>query len=559
MPAAPGPHQWPTRRSSAPAAALVILFALGAALLYSADGAAATASHFLYVPVIVAASIYGPAGGIAAGVVCALLAGPALSAALAGAVTAAAALSWGSAGTGYVTVGAVTGMAFRIMGRQTQELTRLRFTDAATELPNISAARAYLRGTNMLGLPAGPGTYTVLSIRILNHEKLVETFGQGHVRQLVQRFAGLLRDRLGDETFVARSAPDRLALIHPRGQDDAERLLPVIDGIASHPVDVSGVPLFLDIATGLACSESPDDDPEEMIARADVATTRAAGAGRDTAVYDGRRESDHRRGLKLLGEVDRALAEGQFHLVYQPKLDLATGRLLGAEALARWHHPEHGPLSPGAFIPLLEQTRLVDPFARWSVQTAIDQALAWRHAGLWVPVAVNVAARNLHSDTLLDFVDRTLDGRGIDAALLELEITETALLNIGAPRLRQLERLRDRGVGISVDDFGTGYASLTYIRDLPVTAVKLDRSFIHALPERPRDRALVYRVIQMAHDLGQRVIGEGVEDAATLQSLQALGCDAAQGFHIARPAAPADARRLLAAPAWSPPAGSGAA
>lgn len=238
--------------------------------------------------------------------------------------------------------------------------------------------------------------------------------------------------------------------------------------------------------------------------------------------------------LALLAALPAALTAGEFVLEYQPILRLPERRIIGVEALVRWDHPGQGRILPAEFLPLIDRAGLAPEFGAWILDTAMRQATQWFNEGLRLRMSVNISSRQVGSD-LLDQIERALAETGLPADLLELEILEDRLVQHGQRAFRVLERLRALGVGIAVDDFGTGYAILNYLRQLPITTVKLDRSYVQNVMNSHTDQAITEMLIQLAHAIGLRVIAEGVEDANVLAYLEAHGCDECQGFFVGRP------------------------
>ncbi|MGQ4878585.1 EAL domain-containing protein [Billgrantia sp. LNSP4103-1] len=257
-----------------------------------------------------------------------------------------------------------------------------------------------------------------------------------------------------------------------------------------------------------------------------------AGAG----VYSQELDAAYRRRFRLLSDFRAALmASDQLRLVYQPRIELSTRRCLGAEALLRWCHPELGEVSPTEFIPLIENTPLARSLTEWVMHTSITQTQSWHRQGLFLTVSLNVSACNLDEEDFTTRLLSCLKQAGLPKSAIELELTETALFDQGRAAWQQLDTLSQAGIRIAIDDFGTGYSSLAYLQDIPAQIVKLDRCFIRGLDEGPRSRILVKSMLRMAHDLGYRVVAEGVETQQALDYLELLGCHEAQGFHMARP------------------------
>ena len=251
--------------------------------------------------------------------------------------------------------------------------------------------------------------------------------------------------------------------------------------------------------------------------------------------------------LELEMDLRDALAAEQFFLLYQPIFDLETETMTGIEALIRWRHPTHGIIAPDGFIPIAEETGLIVPIGRWVLDTACEQAAAWHRRGHSLGVSVNVSARQLDHDSLVDHVQEALHASGLEAGSLTLEITETALMRDSEAAGLRLRALKTLGVRVAIDDFGIGYSSLSYLRQFPVDALKIDRSFISGIAaSRESSNALIHTLVQLGKTLGMQTLGEGIEDRQQLEHLQREECDLGQGFLFARPLEAAAIEEFLA-------------
>src|ERR1700686_2572765 len=244
-------------------------------------------------------------------------------------------------------------------------------------------------------------------------------------------------------------------------------------------------------------------------------------------------------------DLREAIAAGQLRLYYQPKADLHTGLVTSVEALVRWQHPTRGLIPPDQFIPLAEQTGLIEPLTHWMLETAVAQCRRWLESGIPLHVAVNLSMWNLRDASLPDAIAGLLARYTVPAHFLTVEITESAVMADTAYTLRVLKRLFALGVRIAIDDYGTGYASLAYLKHLPADELKIDRAFVQHMVENPVDQAIVRSTVNLAHSMGMRVVAEGVEDQATWDLLAALGCDIAQGYYLSRPVPAQDLVRWL--------------
>jgi len=315
----------------------------------------------------------------------------------------------------------------------------------------------------------------------------------------------------------------------------------------NEPVTVQGTEVFVGGSVGVAMFPEDGHDIDTLLMNADTAMYRAKASGRGAfQMYDRSMNERALERLRMETRLRRAIERDEFVLHYQPRVDVVTGRIVGAEALIRWQHPERGLLPPAEFIPLVEDAGLVIPIGEWAIRTVCAQTAAWAAEGLeTVPVAVNLASTHLKERGLPALVARALQEHGVAASCLEIEVTESILLAEPELSVAIATELAEMGVQISIDDFGTGYSSLGYLKKLPIAALKIDRSFVRDLVSDPDDEAIVTAIIALAHSLKLKVVAEGVETPAQLAFLQAMKCDEYQGFLTSRAVDPAEFRRLL--------------
>ena len=349
--------------------------------------------------------------------------------------------------------------------------------------------------------------------------------GDAVLRAVAER----LTEVAGRGERVARVGGDAFALVCEPSR--AEAVVASAEAALEPPVAVAGLAIDVRAVAGIA--RGPADSAETLLRQADVAL-RAAKAGRaHWVVYEPAMSAGAAERLAIAPGLRRAISAGELVLHHQPKLDLRTGEIAGVEALVRWRRPGHGLLPPDAFIELAERTGLIRPLTLWVLRAAVADQAAWARAGLLIPVAVNLSARALHSSVVDEVA--ALQEHAAATGGLELEVTESAAMDDPAHGLDVLERLAGLGVVLSVDDFGTGHSSLAYLERLPVTSLKIDRSFVIGLEGDTASHTIVSTTVELGHRLGLRVVAEGVEDGTTLEQLRGLGCDVAQGFGIAHP------------------------
>jgi EAL domain-containing protein (putative c-di-GMP-specific phosphodiesterase class I) len=302
---------------------------------------------------------------------------------------------------------------------------------------------------------------------------------------------------------------------------------------------VEGVALEVEASIGISVMAEHAEDAKLLLRRADVALAHAKARGSGIELYAPEQDRFDAEGLKLLGQVRGALEREELVLHYQPQLDLRKGRISGVEALARWRHPQLGLLEPARFIGLVEQTALVGPLALYAIERALRQLVAWDAEGRELRMSVNLSARNLLDEELPRRIVRLLDEQGLGGERLTIEVTESAAMADPERAVRALQALRDAGIGVSIDDFGTGNASIEYLAALPASELKIDKSLITGIATDRRAEAIVRSTIDLARHLELSVVAEGIEERPELERLTALGCDVAQGYLIGRPV-PAD-------------------
>ena len=429
--------------------------------------------------------------------------------------------------------------AVRFGGAALARSERAALHDALTGLPNRTLIRQRLDAL----LDAGP--VAVLFADLDRFKDVNDSLGHDVGDRLLRRIAEELARGLPAGTQVARLAGDEFAVLAPgAGEAQARALAERIHGLLRDIPDVDGMRLNTGVSIGIALAPEHGDDAHVLFKRAEIAMYEAKRHRNTTAVYRSGTDEAAAERLLLARDLRDAIAARALDVHYQPKLDLQSGRITGAEALARWTHPTRGPVPPSVFIPLAEAGGLIGELGSAVLEAAVAQAARWRADGLEIRVAVNLSVRRLLEDGVVEEVATVLERHGVPGSALELEITESVFLD--DPRRAQsvLRALADLGVSLAVDDYGTGYSSLAYLRDLPISTIKLDRAFIARLLTSYADHAIVESTLVLANTLGLSVVAEGIEDEATLQAVGALGCTAAQGFHIGRPA------RAEAVTAW---------
>ena len=414
--------------------------------------------------------------------------------------------------------------------------------DALTGLPNRTSLQRRL-GTALDDVLAGRTTGAAVMILDLDDFKEVnDTLGHQHGDLLLVEIAARLTAAVGGSGTVTRLGGDEFAILVPdTGDEDAvlrigRRVLRSLE----HPVSLDGLEVEVGGSMGIALAPAHADDAAALLKRADMAMYDAKTSTRGLRVYEPELDTNNPRRLTLVSELRSALQNGQIQVHVQPQGRLSDGQVVGVEALARWHHPELGDVSPDEFIPVAERSGLIGLLTTYVLDSALAACSHWRATGHDIGVAVNLSARSLQDADLVEEVGRLLRRHGVPADRLTLEVTEGSVMADPARSVALLHRLRDLGVRLSVDDFGTGYSSLSYLKRLPVQEVKIDRSFVTPMRDGGEDVAIVRAIVDLGHHLGLEVVAEGIEDQMTWNLLASMGCDLGQGWHLSRPMPAAD-------------------
>ncbi|RKP53720.1 putative bifunctional diguanylate cyclase/phosphodiesterase [Pararobbsia silviterrae] len=431
--------------------------------------------------------------------------------------------------------------------RLRQIVERQRTTDALTDLPN----RAQFEEELALELRMASRVRGVIAVALLDFDqfKYINTLlGQEIGDQLLREAAERLRRALAPRSSLARISGDAfVATLFADDESDLIAQVEALRALLAEPFTLLGKPVRVTASAGLAGYPHDADVASALVDRAEAAMYRAKNRGRDQVcryTADLAAIASHR--LALESDLRAALADAQFELHYQPKIGSADGRVMGFEALLRWNRPGHGRVSPLEFIPLAEELGLLVPIGAWVITQACRQMAQWRDQGLGrIRVAVNLSPSQLKSADLIDGVRASMTSHGIEPNELEMEVTESMMMDDPEQAIATLNRLRGEGVRLSIDDFGTGYSSMAYLKRLPVDTLKLDRNFITGIDKDTRDADLCAGMIALAHKLGLSVIAEGVETEAQRSALVERACDVFQGYLFSPPMAAADVAAFL--------------
>lgn len=432
-------------------------------------------------------------------------------------------------------VGARMACFLSVMRRQASELTTAAMSDSTTDLPNRRRIGELLdRAVD----EAGDQGILVLIVDIDRFAQINETFGypvgDTVLREIGQRLVSAavtdaVVGRLGGDQFVVAVPTHRMPMPAAECAEHFQRCV-------SRTMFVHDINVALEATVGVVQSSTlPGADADALLQHAHVALTAAKAGHMRLSIYAPAMDRDRREQMRLLGELETAVLQRQLRVFFQPCLDLLTGRVVGVEALLRWQHPREGLIGPGSFLADAERTGMLPAITAYVLEDALACCGALRGKGFRIGISINLSVRNLIDPTLVDQVASALERHDVPSSAVEFEVTETSAMTDPRRSVDALVSLRDIGSSIAIDDYGTGYSSLAYLRSLPVQTLKIDRSFVTAMNSQPTNASIVRSTIELGRSLGMNVVAEGVEDKATLDRLRVLGCDGAQGYHIGRP------------------------
>ena len=422
--------------------------------------------------------------------------------------------------------------------RERKQLQQLSTTDRLTGLPNRALWNDHL-GMALAASRRAPGSQVaVISLDINQFKMYNDTLGRSVGDMLLRDIAGRLDAVVRESDSLARLGGDQFGILLQPVNDArgaSERVITQLLDCFDAPFSCGDKQLCVNVTLGVSCFPDNGTSEETLLTNAESAMYRAKRNGLPYQFYDPVSDVSPVEQLRYSGQIQGALDNDEFELFYQPQVDLQTSRVSGAEALLRWQHPQEGMVLPNRIIPVAEQLGMISPITDWVLITALQQCKQWSCDGNPVPVSVNVSARSFQNPRLLEKIQMALQQANVDGDCLEIEITEATLMLDLDRAASVLSTLSDNGVAIAIDDFGTGYSSLSYLKRLPIHTLKIDQSFIMDVAFDKQDIAIVQSIIELGHNLGYKVVAEGVENGMAWDMLNNLGCDSAQGYHISKP------------------------
>ena len=418
-----------------------------------------------------------------------------------------------------------------------QVLKHQAYHDSLTGLPNRSLLHKHLDKL----LSTSNNQLAFMIIDLDRFKEINDSLGHLSGDILLKMIGPRLQDVLGEDDVLARLGGDEFAILLKTHHiiDDVVKISKSLLTAITEPFDLEGMQIQIDASIGIAISPLHSDDGSTLMRYADVAMYHAKTNKLGYSIYDRELDSHSPKRLALFGEIRQAIDTNQFTLYYQPKIKISDKSIVGFEALLRWNHPKYGLLSPDDFIPLAELGEIINPLTFWVINQAITDRQKWSAQDWHFDVAVNVSVRNIQDMSIIDKINELIETNGMQHKHLEMELTESAVMTDPVRAQETLQKINDLGIRISIDDYGTGYSSLAYLKKLPIDNLKIDKSFVFEMINNDNDALIVRSTIKLAHNLNLKVIAEGVENQDSLDLLEIMGCDYAQGYYISKPI-PAD-------------------
>jgi diguanylate cyclase (GGDEF)-like protein/PAS domain S-box-containing protein len=445
----------------------------------------------------------------------------------------------------------ISTLRVRAEQRKSREaMHRLAHYDSLTGLPNVTQFTEAI--TAALDASQEGQSFALLQANIERLSEINDALGFSHGDEMLCEFAARLRKAAPESAMVARLRGDEFAMLLP-DSDKASvvEMVEYLREVLAQPFQIADIALDVAAKIGIVLFPEHGTTSHDLYRNMDIAVHLAKARNVGYVVFDPTQTPDHSRRLTIVSELRRAIEGGDLALYLQPKVELPTGRICGAEGLVRWKHATRGIIPPVEFIGLAESTGLIKPLTEWVIEKAMELNQAWAKKGCALPIAVNLSARNLHDERLLENLRHLQATRGIESGLFEIELTESSVMEDAEFALGVLYGLREQGIPLYIDDFGTGYSSLSYLQKLPVQYIKIDQSFVRDMSRNKDSESIVRSTIDLIHDLGRIAVAEGIEDRDSWDRLAKLGCDMGQGYFIAKPM-PAETFQAWAATYRSP-------
>lgn len=528
--------EWRQKKQYSAAGVILLMVAIVYWFVYERGEIKYVFSHTMYVPIVLSAIFFGARGGILIGILGGLVLGPLMPInTITGEMQ--NTVHWVYRTAFFSLIGFIVGFASDKTVFYIKKIKWLAHHDKPTGLPNSLLMEKIIRTLPDIPEDSDESHY-LIGLGIANAVEIRMNFGLNAIDQILSALADIIRNELPDNLLICRINYNSLGIIQPKiNKADMKRLTQNLEKVLKKPFAFDDLHLHCDIYFGCVVLKRVIDEPRTYIEKISNAVSEAIQKKQHKIIFIGRENNDWvKENIQLLGELKHAIEAGELTMHYQPKVITQTGHICGAEALMRWHHPTLGNIPPDRFIPRTENSTLVDQLTYFAIDQALSQQVEWKKNGIaGMCVSVNISVNNFKYHDFTDTVLQLLDRHGVNGKYLELEITETLLMEEIELNIEKLFTLSDAGIILSIDDFGTGYSSLQYLAKLPISFIKIDQAFILNLPADTKSKHIVQTTINMAHDLGKEVVAEGVETKAAYDYLKNIDCDIIQGYYASPP------------------------
>ena len=505
---------------------LSLLF-LGDRLVEWTGGTAYAYVNILYIPIFLAGFTFSMWGGILTGVIAGILMGPHMPTSIEYDLHDPFA-SWFLRLVMFSLIGCFAGVGAFFFKSYIKELEIKHTLDPLTELPNLNGLTKIF-----LELTSSSPAVTVIVIEVFHMQEINTAIGSEGVSTLIKQVSAHLKEVTGTDGILGYIQNNRFVIL--ASQDNQYvNILKKCEALSDLSYQVNSIPLFVEMRFGISNFPKDDKSLDHLIRKALIAINLSAREAEHISYFNDNISLTSERNLMILHRAKEALANNSFVLEYQPKVFLKTEKIMGFEALIRWNDSLLGPVAPDEFIPLIEGTLLINPFTKWVVETSLSRMSAWYKEGILVPVSINFSIRNFLNPTLFKILEDKLSTQKFSPHFLEIEVTETAVTTSVSSIVEPIKKLRELGMKVLIDDFGTGQASQQYLFELPINGIKLDKVFVQSISHNKAAEAIVKNGISLAHQLNLEVTAEGVETRNQFNLLNQWGCDIAQGYYISR-------------------------
>lgn len=504
---------------------IITLLTFGYFIVLLTGGTAFAYLHILYVPIIFSGLIFSVHGGVFAGLIAGIFMSPLLQVNFSENTFSQPFSSWSFRMVIFILVGAIAGAGSSVFRAYIRELELKQTTDPLTRLPNlnglIKSFTSFIQKTQK--------ALIVIVVELDRMNEIDRAMGEERTDALIVQVAENLKSSVKDFGILGRLQSNRFAILVPN-EENVPEILKECTALSEKAYHIGNIPLFVEMRFGVSRYPLDEKDLNNLIRVASIAINATKEQAQRISYFNKQKSDSSERNLLILHQLKKAIEEGSLLLEYQPKVYIQTGKVMGFEALVRWNDPILGPINPEDFIPLTEETLLINAFTKWLLEASLLQMHKWNKGGLLVPISINFSMKNLHDPSVIENLNFLIEKYRIPPPCVEIEVTETSVAANISETIKVLKKLREIGTRVTVDDFGTGQASQQYLFELPINVIKIDKMFVQSISHNPAAAAIVKNAISLGHDLHLEVVAEGVETRNQQELLKEWGCDIGQGY-----------------------------